>query len=174
MFLDKTTRWITSTTQPASPIPFAKQEQALINSERWKTMSSEERQEALAKIRHLRETFKKHQAELWKNYQPLLEKKRKKKGRLSQRHRTIAEKQFEDIWIQWQGLSLDRQTRLTKKWKIKKAFLPNVARIFNNSGITCYLPASNNLCLTFGNSSVLRTPPIGRWYGTTDTALPLN
>jgi len=114
-------------TQPTSFIPFAKQEQALVNSERWKTMGLEERQEALAKIRHFRELYKKQQAELWNNYKPLIEKKRKKRGRLSKRHRTIAEKQFEGIWIQWQAKSRDRQTRLIKKWKIKKS-LPSQRR----------------------------------------------
>ena len=109
------------------PIPFAQYENALKNSEKWKTLSPEEQKEALDKIEQYRKLFRQRQAELQKKYKPLLEKKPTKRSSLLRRNREKFEKNFEHVWGKWLALTPFRQKELIKKWKIPKA-LPSESR----------------------------------------------
>ena len=112
---------------PTGPVPFAKQEQALRNSERWKQMTPEEQEKALDKIYKYRKLFQQRQVELMNQYSPYLIDKPKKKKSVAARRRSIAEQQFEDIWGKWQALTPKTQVKLAKQWKIKES-LPSQRR----------------------------------------------
>ena len=64
---------------PKGPVPFARQERALRNSERWKEMTPEEQEHALAKIYKYRKLFQQRQVELLNKYSPYIVDKPKKK-----------------------------------------------------------------------------------------------
>ena len=112
---------------PRGPVPFARQERALRNSERWKEMTPEEQEQALAKIHKYRKLFQQRQVERLNKYSPYIGDKPKKKKSLSSRRRPIAEKQFEDIWGKWQALAPKTQLKLAKQWKIQES-LPSQRR----------------------------------------------
>ena len=112
---------------PRGPVPFARQERALRNSERWKEMTPEEQEQALAKILKYRKLFQQRQVELLNKYNPYILEKPKKKKSLSSRRRSIAERQFDDIWGMWQALTPRTQLKLAKQWKIKES-LPSQRR----------------------------------------------
>ena len=112
---------------PRGPVPFARQERALKNSERWKEMTPEEQEQALAKIHKYRKLFQQRQVERLNQYSPYIVDKPKKKKSLSPRGRPIAEKQFEDIWGKWQSLPQKTQLKLAKQWKIPES-LPSQRR----------------------------------------------
>ena len=112
---------------PKGPVPFARQERALRNSERWKNMTPEDQEQALAKIYKYRKLFQQRQVELLNQYSPYLVDKPKKKKSASSRRRSIAEQQFEDIWGKWQTLDPKAQVKLAKQWKIKES-LPSQRR----------------------------------------------
>ena len=112
---------------PKGPVPFARQERALRNSERWKEMTPEEQEQALAKIYKYRKLFQQRQVERLNKYSPYIVDKPKKKKSLSSRRRPIAERQFEDIWGKWQALAPKTQSKLAKQWKIEES-LPSQRR----------------------------------------------
>ena len=112
---------------PRGPVPFARQERALRNSERWKEMTPEEQEQALAKIHKYRKLFQQRQVERMNKYSPYIVDKPKKKKSLSARRRSIADAKFEDIWGKWQTLAPKTQSKLAKQWKIKES-LPSQRR----------------------------------------------
>ena len=112
---------------PKGPVPFARQEEALRNSERWKEMTQEEKERVLAKIYEYRKLFQQRQVDLLNQYSPYIVDKPKKKKTVSSRRSSIADQQFEDIWGKWQSLGPKAQIKLAKQWKIKES-LPSQRR----------------------------------------------
>ena len=107
--------------------PFAQYEKRLKSSDKWETLTPEEQQEALAKIRHYQQLYLKQQSKLEREYKSLLEKKKKKRSSLSRRRQTESKNKFEYVWSKWQKLTPYREKILSKKWKIPNV-LPNKRR----------------------------------------------
>ncbi len=101
--------------------PFAQYEKRLKSSDKWETLTPEEQQEALAKIRHYQQLYLQQQSKLEREYKSLLEQKKKKRPSLSRRRQTESKNKFEYVWSKWQKLTPYREKILAKKWKI-----PNV------------------------------------------------
>ena len=112
---------------PKGPVPFARQERALRNSQLWKEMTPEEQEQALAKIYKYRKLFQQRQVERLNKYSPYIIEKPKPKKSLSSRRASIAEQQFENIWGMWQALTPKTQLKLAKQWKIQES-LPSQRR----------------------------------------------
>ncbi len=104
---------------PRGPIPFAQQEALLRNSERWKTLTPEQRRQILAKIEHYRKRFRQRQLERQETFRSFQDAKCKRLKRKSRR--LTRTDQFQRVWTRWLNLSTRRKKQVAKKWGIQSA-----------------------------------------------------
>ena len=96
-------------------VPFAHYEERLRQSERWKTMTDEERQQALQKIEGIRKQFLERQQLLKNQYGlPDVEKKKNRESLMSRRRR-LEQYKDEGLWANFQALPLKRRLKMEKE-----------------------------------------------------------
>lgn len=112
---------------PEAPVPFAHYEERLRQSEKWKTMTEEERHQALQKITELRKQFLERQQLLKKQYGLADAESQKNRESLMSRRRRLEQYKEEGLWEKFQALPLQRRLEMEKELGLSRV-LPSQRR----------------------------------------------
>ena len=112
---------------PEAPVPFAHYEERLRQSEKWKTMTEAERQQAIQKIAELRKKFLERQQRVKKQYGLADAGNKKKRESLMSRRRKIEQENSEGLWEKFQALPLQRRLEMERELGLSRV-LPSQRR----------------------------------------------
>ncbi len=99
----------------AHSVPFAGYEESLRSSERWQSMNPEEQEQAIQKIKRMRQQFLERQRQLQMQYQGLKNIKAKpRESLMSKRRKWEGLQESGELWSQFQALPLPRRLELEK------------------------------------------------------------